>query len=164
MRKDTTCTDNREVSCQSMAEITSDEIECVGDKRNRKSYCLAFKLEAIKYAEENGTCKAEKLYKIRESTIRGWRKQKQDIQALCQLKETGKFQLNRTSLRTAQWPELEEKLLVYVLKQKSEGKMLRQTSVLKIAVKLAKQSGIADFKASPGWLQRFKQRHGLYDT
>ena len=150
---------NKEIAKSSAA---ADDIEYIGDKVNRKSYCFSFKLEVIKYAEENGNYKAEKHYKIRESTIRGWRKQKQTIETFCKDKQAGR--LKSRKLRTPQWPEMEEKLLAYLAKTKSEGKVLRKSSILKIAVKIAKEIGITDFKASTGWLRRFKQRNGLYNA
>ena len=101
-----------------------------------------------------------KCYKVGESTIRGWRKQKEKIQALEEM--SGK-PLSRLRTRIPHWPEIEEKLATFLLQKKSEGKILTKKSIQTIAAKIARQFGIDDFKASSGWIHRFKQRNGLYD-
>lgn len=45
----------------------------------RKSYTAAFKLEAVKYAKENGNRAAALNYTINESMVRSWRKQEDQL-------------------------------------------------------------------------------------
>ena len=42
----------------------------------RKSYTAAFKLEVIKYAEENGNRAADREFGVNEKNVRRWRQQK----------------------------------------------------------------------------------------
>ena len=126
----------------------------------RKAYSCSFKLEVVKFAEEKGNAEAVDHYKVHEATIRGWIRKKKEIEAQSQSK------MQQKRMKTSQWPELEKKVLASLQKQESEGKMVAKSvfSVKKIAIEIAKEMGITDFNASSGWVQRFKLRHGLYDT
>ena len=55
---------------------------------------------------------------------------------------------------------VDEATLLWVRQQRSSGVMVRGTEVINAAKKFAALQGVQDFKASEGWLSRFKCRHG----
>lgn len=76
--------------------------------QSRRSFTAGFKLEVITYAEDKGgNMAAQRKFGVSEKVIRGWRKQK-DV--LRQTRKTKKA----FRVRTAFWPELEDKLEDFV--------------------------------------------------
>ena len=140
-------------------EITDADIQIKGERLKRRCYSGTFKLEVVNYAEEKGNCTAAKMFNLNESTIRGWIKKKEKLEAM---DDTKKFRLGNTCrLRDGQWPELEEKLEALLLEKKAGGIELRNESIQGLALELGKQLGIDSFTASKTWLRNFKHRIGL---
>jgi transposase-like protein len=120
----------------------------------RKSYTAAFKLEVIKYAEENSNRAAEREFGFNEKNVRRWRQQK-DI-----LHKTKKSQ---KAFRTKApfWPELENELESFVLEQRAACRALNTVQLRMKAVEIAKSLEITNFKGGPSWCYRFMKRKNL---
>ena len=66
-----------------------------------------------------------------------------------------------SSLRQAQCVELEEELYSYIVEAQSRGEVLQDAVVIQMAKDIGSHMGEKELKYSNGWLQRFKERHGL---
>uniref|UniRef100_K7FIU2 HTH CENPB-type domain-containing protein n=1 Tax=Pelodiscus sinensis TaxID=13735 RepID=K7FIU2_PELSI len=111
----------------------------------RQSYTTAEKRKVVSYAEAHGNRAASREFDDIESNMRLWRRQKERLQVLPQMKmaEQGK---------STAYPELEAK--------QSGGISIADVRMkaLTIAKTCAKT---ARFKALYGWSDRFMNRHGL---
>ena len=58
-------------------------------------------------------------------------------------------------------PELEKKLVEWVLQNRECGYCVTRDAIRMQALKYAKMDKIMDFKANVGWCTRFMMRHGL---
>ena len=83
--------------------------KCSGMGKIRASYTAKFKLEVVRFAQENGNRAAGKKFDVNEVNVRRW------IEAKDALEKTSK---NRQSFRgkKAKYPELETELMGYVRK------------------------------------------------
>ncbi|KAK6186657.1 hypothetical protein SNE40_005943 [Patella caerulea] len=123
--------------------------------KKRNSYTAAFKLEVIRYAEENdGNMAAHRMYGVSEKCVRDWRKAKE---LLRRTKETKKA--NRGC--KARWGDLEDKLEEYVLTQLAECKGVNTGKLRLKAQQIASDLGVEDFSGNPSWCFRFMRRKGL---
>lgn len=57
--------------------------------------------------------------------------------------------------------DLEHHMCNYVLESRQRGEELTGTAIKQRALEFAQQLGLNDFKASDGWLEKFKQRHNV---
>lgn len=83
-------------------------------KASRKSYSTTFKLGVIRFAEQQGKRVAVKKYKMDESIIRQWQKQKGTID-----NQPLAMKANRSS--QTHYPQLEEMLLDWIADCKKRG-------------------------------------------
>ncbi|TWW81957.1 hypothetical protein D4764_01G0017720 [Takifugu flavidus] len=78
-------------------------------------YEAYFKLQAIKYAAENGNRAAARHFNVNESMVRKWRKQESELR-----------QVRKTKLsfcgNKARWPELEDRVEQLVVEQRTTGR------------------------------------------
>ena len=83
-------------------------------KKARLSYSVKFKLEAISFAEnKGGNRKSANYFGIDESLVRDWRKKKDELQSLCEIK--GSTTRNRERKRlvgAGKKPVLDENFIV----------------------------------------------------
>ena len=72
-----------------------------------------------------------------------------------------KHKKQRKTMKKPTYPEIEEAAQKWWRQQRTAGVMVRGVDVKMAAEKFAQMKGVTGFKASNGWLARFKQRHGL---
>ena len=68
---------------------------------------------------------------------------------------------NKVNNRAPQHAQLEQALFTWFGQMRAKGANILDSLVAEKARDLAGKLGIADFKASSGWLCKFKQRHGI---
>src|SRR6185437_15494925 len=88
------------------------DLEC----KNR-SYTIAFKLEAIKYAEDSSNRRAAKFYNIDRKRVQEWRKQKKELEPV---KNKEQVRALKGRGRKAKYPALENELLDYIKQRREE--------------------------------------------
>ena len=126
-------------------------------KRKRVSYTAAFKLKAIKLAEDTNNSKAARAYDLDESTIRGWRKNKS------QLEEGPKTKRANRGPKEGKHPELEQAVFDWFEAQSQSGYNVSRLAIRFRALRLAKSGKFPaeSFTASQGWCTRFMKRNQL---
>jgi hypothetical protein len=109
------------------------------EPETRKSYTAKTKIEIIKYAELKGNREASRQYNINESSIRGWRKQKDKLMLM---------ESDRRTFRKGSpyWPELEKQLAVWVENERNLGKNITSFHIKIEALKMARQRNINNFR------------------
>ena len=97
-----------------------------------------------------------------ESTVRGWKKEEEKLRSLNQdLEEDSGLQRKRA--RLASDTRLDSALHQWFVQVRAEGMPISGSIVQGQAKQFDKQLNGEDsnFKASTGWLDRFKKRHGI---
>ena len=123
--------------------------------KSRKSYTAAFKLEVVKFAEENdGNMAAHRKYGVSEKCVRDWRKAKDTLRMTKKSKKA-----NRGC--KARWMNLEDKLEEHVLTQRAACRGLNTVQLRERAKLIATDLGIESFRGDPSWCFRFMRRKGL---
>jgi len=89
---------------------------------SKRSYTVAFKLDAISYAEATSNRKAALFYKVDRKRVQEWRKDKEKFEAVRNDKDSNINQVRVLAGRgrKAKYPELEKELLGYRYAEKSE--------------------------------------------
>ena len=105
-------------------------------------------------------CKLAKEYEIGRATIHDLKKNKQKIVDRVKTMESGPGK--RKTLRVGNCPKMENALFVWFLEQRSKhtpvsGEILKAKAI-EFYTKITKKD---DFRASDGWLDRFKNRFGI---
>ncbi|CAF0720027.1 unnamed protein product [Brachionus calyciflorus] len=116
-------------------------------------YNLAFKQKVIKFAESTSKNKASKAFKVSRKQIIKWIAKKQKI-----FDSPGR--LTRARVRrddTAMYPDLENELKAWILKQRLLGYVVDGKSIKKQALEISTRDHL-NFSASNGWFSRFLKR------
>ena len=98
----------------------------------------------------------------RESTIRGWKKEEEKLRTLVQDLEADEG-LKRKRARTANDADLDSAVHQWFVQARAEGVPISGSVIQFQATQFNKRLNgeDSDFKASIGWLDRFKKRHGI---
>lgn len=123
----------------------------------RAQYDARFKRRAILLAEEIGNSAAARTLDVNESTIRGWRLQRERL-FMCEPGRKG-FR----GPRHGRYLELEQRVADFVIEQRNRLMAVSVELIQFKACDVARQMGIprTEFKASRGWAQRFMRRNGF---
>ncbi|KAH7967679.1 hypothetical protein HPB52_001639 [Rhipicephalus sanguineus] len=127
--------------------------------RNRKPLTLGEKLRIIEEAEKrNGATKASiaRDLNIPESSLKTILAKKNSI-----LLNAAKFGLNRKAAKDGKYAAMEKALVEWLRQARSSGIAVDGAILKEKAETVALRCGIDDFKASNGWLDRFKKRSGV---
>ncbi|KAH7934826.1 hypothetical protein HPB52_001010 [Rhipicephalus sanguineus] len=127
--------------------------------RNRKPLTLGEKLRIIEEAEKrNGATKASiaRNLNIPESSLKTILAKKDSI-----LLNAAKFGLNRKAAKDGKYAAMEKALVEWLRQARSSGIAVDGAILKEKAETVALRCGIDDFKASNGWLDRFKKRSGV---
>uniref|UniRef100_A0A1E1X1Z9 HTH CENPB-type domain-containing protein n=1 Tax=Amblyomma aureolatum TaxID=187763 RepID=A0A1E1X1Z9_9ACAR len=124
---------------------------------SRAQYTAGFKRNAILLAEKVGNSAAARSLDINESTIRGWRKHRQEL-FNCNSQRKG-FR----GPKKGRFPDLEHRLADFVCEQRSRLLGVSIEMLQCKARELARDAGLApnEFKASRSWIQKFMRRAGF---
>jgi len=130
------------------------EITEAGTTSMRASYDTSFKLKVIDKAAELGSNRrAAAYFGIHEKQVRCWRSVSEEL-----LKSQATTRRMHGAGRPLADKSLDDKLLALIRQMQDTGGAIRWTVVKQRARELSKGP---DFKASWGWLQAFKTRHGF---
>lgn len=130
-------------------------------KRKHKTLALKDKIDILKKLDSGeNMCKLAKEYGIGRSTIHGLKKNKQMIVERVKMMESGPGK--RKTLRVGYYPKMENALYMWFMQQRSKhipisGEILKAKAI-EFYQKLTKKN---DFRASSGWLDKFKSRFGI---
>ena len=133
-----------------------------GVKRKLDNKSLETKYEVL-IEVEKGTRSKKQIadqYGLAQSTLSTWLKKGEDIKNAYL---NGDFSSKRKKLRTAGYPEVEEALLKWFKTARDHNVPISGPFMMQRAGELAVKLGIpmGEFKCSNGWLERFKERHGI---
>lgn len=132
-------------------------------KRRRIVLSLEKKRDIIEKMEAGWSIPSlAQTYDVPNNTLYDLRKNKERIMQY-QLdfgKKTTK-NVPRKVISKPRFASVDEATLTWFKQQRAAGVLVRGTEVLNAAEKFAQLQGVKDFKASEGWLFRFKRRHGL---
>lgn len=128
----------------------------MSEKKKRVTYSGEFKLEAVKYAEENSNSKAAEHFRVNMTQISRWRHQKEALQKLP--KKSAKVVKRE---RSCNWPELEINLKSWLVDQRNKGFQISGASILREARALAIRLNIPSFKGSSHWVHKFMRRNKI---
>ena len=128
-------------------------------RSKRRGYTAGFKLEVVKYAEKHGNRKTGRHYLVPEKNVRRWRRNKATLETL----PKGKKCLGGSQ---PSMPEIEEKMLRWILLQYSEGhgKYVTLKMIRDRANQAIREAGMeAKFSANGNWAARFLERYKAFD-
>ncbi|GFW08102.1 pogo transposable element with KRAB [Trichonephila clavipes] len=123
-------------------------------KRKRVSYTADFKLSTVEKANEVGNREAARLFNVDESNIRLWRRNKTNFEN-CDRRQTA----DRRG--KPHWPELEEEINNWILKERDDGKAVSTVNIRMKARVIAREMNIVNFSGGPTWCYRFMKRSNL---
>lgn len=131
------------------------------DKRKRINLTINQKLEIIQKLE-SGMSVAHicEQYGIKKQTVSDIKKNKSKINKFTLMCDVGENSNPRKRMKLARETSLEEAILKWYGQQRSCGVPVRAVELKSAAIKLANHMNIP-FRASDGWLWRFRKRHGI---
>ena len=123
-------------------------------KRNLSVKTLAEKCQALRDLENGISNKnvAEK-YGVPKKTVSTWLKNKEKLFTALE-----KFSNKRKKVREINYPDIDNVVFKWLLSQRGKIIPTDGTFIKEKAMKYAKELGATDFKASDGWLGRWKKR------
>lgn len=123
----------------------------------RTPYEAKFKRKVILFAEENGNRTAQRHYKINESVIRGWRKERDYIFSC---KPTAK---RAGGFREGRFPEIEKAVIKSMREKFRKGEEVTENFIRIRAREIADSMGIDQnlFKCSHGWYKKVMRRNKM---
>ena len=122
-------------------------------KKSRLSYSITFKLAAVRHAELHGNRSTARYLGINEKQIRDWRSKK-----VCLMNTNSNAKRLKGAGRQVTDTRRERDLKEWIEQEQRDGKPVSRTEVQEKAKVL---SSSTDFKASAGWLRRWKLRHNV---
>lgn len=139
------------------------------NKRKRVRLTLEDKRVIIQEIEQGSgtTAILGKRYKVHETTVRHIVNGKEKIFSAFANATEGISIEERKSLRGSQRPQLEQTLFAWILQERQRNHIITQDLIKEKAnifhARMIELCGdvFGEFKASSGWLQKFRQRFGL---
>ena len=120
-------------------------------KKCRLSYSITFKLSAVQHAEVHGNRATARYLGINEKQIRDWRSKKLNLMNTnCNAKRL------KGAGRQVTDSKREQGLSEWIQTEKRNGKMISRVDIQEKAKSLTTDD---KFKASAGWLRRWRMRH-----
>ena len=143
-----------------MVEIVSsqeDLVVVVDGPSRRRSFTREYKLDVIKYHEENGLSlhKTARHFGIDRKQVRDWLRKKMNIMAEKKNQKSQRF-------GKVLYPELEKKLFAEFIERRKEGNLVKRLWFTTRAKQLARSEyNIDNFQVSNGWFCRFRKRFNI---
>ena len=120
-------------------------------KKSRLSYSVTFKLAAVDHAETHGNRATARYLGINEKQIRDWRSKKS-----CLLNTNANAKRLKGAGRQVSDARRERELKAWIEEEQKNGKTISRSDVQKKAKTFSDDD---HFKASSGWLRRWKIRN-----
>ncbi|XP_022913914.2 tigger transposable element-derived protein 7-like [Onthophagus taurus] len=132
------------------------------DKRKRVSLTINQKLQVINQLESGvSVSRICEQFGIRKQTVSDIKKNKDKLNKFSLMCDVDTKTKPRKRMKLARETSLEEALFKWYVQQRSCGAAVRAVELKSAAIKLANLMNIISFKASEGWLWRFRKRHGI---
>ena len=132
----------------------------------QSSYTVKYKLEAVNWYRDNGESirKTAGYFKVDRKRIREWIQKEDELKAHSHGSDAKKRKINSGGEVINK--DLEAEVLEYLIDQRAKGIAVSnedlKTKALEIARDIDDTSGkLANFKASEGWLRRWKKRNNV---
>uniref|UniRef100_T1JDV7 HTH CENPB-type domain-containing protein n=1 Tax=Strigamia maritima TaxID=126957 RepID=T1JDV7_STRMM len=129
-----------------------------------RSFSAKLKLDAINFAETNSGEAAARKFQVDPKTIRDWKKRKSELQDQASTPQgSNKRRLDGAGAKLAS-AQLESKVVDWIYELRSNGIRVSRQMVMDEARNLfpTMSDRTTDcFVASPGWLEKFLERHHL---
>ena len=127
-------------------------------KRSRCHISLAEKYEAIMEMEKGNRTKSElaRMFNVPQSTFFSWVRNADSIK-----QGLAKYDPKRSRMRAGTFAELEGELYKWCCTQRDVNIQLSGSLILEKAKEIVDRLNLKKCKLSPGWLERFKERHGI---
>ncbi len=126
---------------------------------------VAQKLELIRKLEAGKTVSQVcEIYGIKKQTVSDIKKSKEKLQTYAvkfSVAGPGKGEPGKKHMKESKSVNLDAAVYKWYEQERACGMNVRGVELAASAAKLAVQLGISDFKASDGWLWRFRKRHGI---
>lgn len=118
----------------------------------RKNYDLKFKLEVVEYGENNSKRKAAKTFKVTQSRVQEWTKQKTQIEAQLKVsRSNSKTPVKRLegAGRKLKDAEFDEKMINWIRQQREKKLRVSRTAIQKQALTFSTDE---EFKVDHCWV------------
>lgn len=123
----------------------------------RKSISFADKVKILNEVDKGVKKKdVAEMFKISASTLSTILKNRHAI-----VENETNFGPKQKRMRLCQYDDVDKAILKWIREIRNRNCPISGTLVQEKAVEFAKTLGYSDFKASAGWLDKFKKRHGL---
>ncbi|XP_013167850.1 PREDICTED: jerky protein homolog-like [Papilio xuthus] len=133
----------------------------MSNKRKHKTLDLNYKMEILKKLDSGqNICKLAKEYGVGRATIHDLKKKRQKIEDRVNAMESGPGQ--RKTLKVGGCPKMESALYMWYIQQRSKHTPISGEILKAKAIEFYKKiTNKDDFRASDGWLDKFKKRFGI---
>lgn len=126
----------------------------------RRSYTVSFKLAVVRELAGGDSAQAvADRHGVTSSMVRKWSANRAELEAAQAQSDGGQFKLGCG--RKPDHEAVDRALLAWVLQQKADGHSTTEKEMQDKARQLALEQGIADFRASKGYICNFKRRNKL---
>ncbi|XP_069168380.1 tigger transposable element-derived protein 7-like [Procambarus clarkii] len=130
-------------------------------KRKRKYLSIDQKIDLIEKAERGySVTRLAQEFNIGKATVCDIKKQKDNIRKFVAQSQTHAIG-NRKTLKPAKYTDLDSAVFKWFTQHRAKGIAVSVDSIRNAAERLAEKLNIDNFKASTGWVCRFKERHGI---
>ena len=125
----------------------------------RNSYTVEFKILVVEWLHRNdhNIHRAAREFNINRKLVREWNKKYNDLLRMNVGASSKRRRLN--SGRTPLSVELDQRVFEFLEEERSEGRPVTNTSLQTKAMQIAAGLGFTTFRASNGWLWRWKRRY-----
>ena len=127
----------------------------------RNSYTVEFKILVVEWLHKNdhNIHKAAREFNIGRKLVREWEKKYNELLRMNVGANSKRRRLN--SGRTPLSVELDQQVFEFLEEERSEGRPVTNTTLQAKAVQIAAGLGLSTFRASSGWLWRWKRRYSV---
>nr|XP_031848459.1 jerky protein homolog-like [Nomia melanderi] len=135
----------------------------MASKRKRVVLSIKTKHEIIQKLENGeSAAKLAKIYGIGKATITGIKNQKDAIENYLLQADTFDVPINRKSMMVPKYKNVDDAVFQWFLQNREKGVPISGPILCEKALEFnEKLKGNPNFKASSGWLEKFKSRHGI---
>lgn len=132
-------------------------------KRKRVALSIADKLKILEELERGVSgANLARQYNVGTSTISDIKKQSQTIKDYASKLNSEDGSTKRKSMKSAENQELDSAMYMWFMQIRSQGQPISGPIICEKALQMnILLDGDPNFKATSGWLQRFKSRHGI---
>ena len=127
------------------------------EKRKRRRINFNLKKHILDLSTSKGSSEIARIVGVPRTTVNGIISQRDEI-----IQTIGDgAQSKRARLSNGKHEDFEKSLIEWLKEMRSQNECVDGPLLSEKALEVANLMGIEDFQASNGWLEKFKQRHGI---